>query len=40
MAQHLNWSTQEKLRFVQQLEKEIHDAVVPIDETNKDSLGA
>ncbi|MFP3121662.1 glycerol-3-phosphate dehydrogenase/oxidase [Ectobacillus funiculus] len=40
MAQNLNWSTQEKLRFIQQLEKEIHDAVVPIDETNKDSLGA
>lgn len=40
MAKHLNWSTQEKLRFVQQLEKELHDAVVPIDETNEDSLGA
>lgn len=40
MAKRLNWSTQEKLRFVKELEKELHDAVVPIDETNKGSLGA
>lgn len=40
MAKRLNWSAQEKVKYAEELEMALRDAVVPADENKSNSVGA
>jgi glycerol-3-phosphate dehydrogenase len=40
MAKRLNWSVQEKVKYTEELELALRDAVVPVDENKFNSVGA